>query len=61
MLEKAKDRYHDGADNEKTPKYYEDNKEVIKENARNKNRNLSKEEKKQEAPMEEINTETCQR
>ena len=41
MLQKAKERYS----KEKAAEYYEQNKEVIKENSRNCYKNLSEEEK----------------
>ena len=44
MLEEEKDRYHSGGGKEKAAKYYEDNGEALRENARNKYRNLSEEE-----------------
>ena len=46
MLQKAKDKYHNKCGKEKAAKYYEDSKEVLKEKARNKYRDLSEEEKK---------------
>ena len=49
-LQKAKDRYHYGGGKEKAAKYHIENKEVLRENAKNKYRNLSEEEK--EAKME---------
>ena len=45
LLQKAKDKYHNFGGKEKAAKYYIRNKEVLKENAINKNRNLSEEEK----------------
>ena len=45
LLQKAKDKYHNFGGKEKAAKYYIQNKEVLKENAKNKNRNLSEEEK----------------
>ena len=45
LLQKAKDKYHNFGGKEKAAKYYIRNKEVLKENAKNKNRNLSEEEK----------------
>ena len=41
LLEKAKDRYHNGGDKEKPAKYYIVYKEVLKDNAKTKYRNLS--------------------
>ena len=43
ILQKTKERYS----KEKAAKYYIQNKEVIKERSRNRYKNLSKEEKKQ--------------
>ena len=45
VLEKAKKRYHNNGGKEKGAKNYEDNKEIIKEKARNKYKTLSEEEK----------------
>ena len=45
LLEKPKYRHHNGGGKEKTFKYYEDNKEVLREKARNKYTDLSEEEK----------------
>ena len=44
LLQKAKDRYHNCGGKENSVKYYIANKGVLKENARNKFRNLSEEE-----------------
>ena len=44
LLQKAKDKYHNGG-KERAAEYYTRNKDVIKEKARNKYRNLSEEEK----------------
>ena len=38
LLEKLKGRYYNGGNEEKTSAYYIDNKEVLKENAKNKYR-----------------------
>ena len=54
LLQKTKDRYHNCGGIEKTAKYYIENKEVLKENARNKYRNSS-EEKKEIKRKYEIN------
>ena len=45
LLEKANDRYHDGGGKEKTVEYYIANKDLQKEKANSKYRNLSEEEK----------------
>ena len=45
LLKKAKTKYHNKGGREKAAKYYEDNKEAVKEKARNKYKNLTKEEK----------------
>ena len=45
LLQKAKNRYHNCSGKERAAKYYIDNKEVLKENANNKYRNLPEEEK----------------
>ena len=39
LLEKAKNRYHNGSGKEKTARYYEDNQEVLIEKPRNQYRN----------------------
>ena len=44
LLKKAKEKYDNGG-KEKAAKYYQDNKDVIKEKERNKYSNLSEEEK----------------
>ena len=44
-MQKAKDTYHNCGGKEKAAKYYIENKEVLKENAKNKYRNLLEEEK----------------
>ena len=43
-MQKVKDRYYNGGGKEKASAYYIGNKEVLKENAKNKYRNLSDEE-----------------
>ena len=45
LLKKAKDRYHNCGGKEKAVEYHIDNKVVLKENGRNKYRNMSVEEK----------------
>ena len=45
LLQEAKQKY-DNSGKEKAAKYYQDNKDVIKEKANNKYRNFSEEEKK---------------
>ena len=45
LSRKAKDRYHNCGGKEKYAKYYIENKGFLKENANNKHRNLSEEEK----------------
>ena len=44
-MKKAKEKYDNNGGKEKTAKYYRDNKDVLKEKARNKYKNLTKEEK----------------
>ena len=39
-MQRAKNKYHKGVGKEKAAKYYEGDKEVSRENARNKYRNL---------------------
>ena len=43
LLQKAKDKYHNSGGKERAAEYYLANKEVIKEKANNKYKNLSKE------------------
>ena len=43
LLEKAKDRYHNGCGKEKAAKHYSGNKKVFREKIRNQYRNLPKE------------------
>ena len=43
-MQKAKDRYHNCGGKEKAAEYYITNKDVLKENAKNKYRKLSEEE-----------------
>ena len=45
LLKKANEKCYNKGGNEKAAKYYEDDKEVLKEKARNKYRNLTEEEK----------------
>ena len=47
LLQKAKDRYRNYGCKEKAAKFYIDNKKVLKENANNKYKDLSDDEKKQ--------------
>ena len=60
LLQKAEDRYYKGEDNGKdnAAEFYIINKEVLKENAKNKYRNLSEEKKMQKENMNEIDIET---
>ena len=51
LLQTANDRYHNCGGTEKSAKYYLENEEVLKENTRNRYRNLSEE--KKEAKREE--------
>ena len=46
MLQKSKERYHNYGCKEKAAKCYIDNKKVLKENANNKYKDLSEDEKK---------------
>ena len=52
LLQKAKDRYHNRAE------YYTENKDVLRENAKNEFRSLFEEKKEQKENMEEIDVET---
>ena len=45
LLKKEKGKYNNKDGKEKAAKYYEDNKESIKEKTKNKNKNLTEEEK----------------
>ena len=47
MLKNSWDKYHNKGGKEKAAKYYASNKEVLKEDARNKYMNLSKKPKRQ--------------
>ena len=51
-MQKAKDRYHNRAE------YYTENKDVLRENAKNEFRSLFEEKKEQKENMEEIDVET---
>ena len=44
-MQKIEDRYHNGGGKEKAAEYYIANKEVLRENTKNKYKNLSQEEK----------------
>ena len=44
-MQKSKEQYDNNGGKEKTAKYYRDNKDVLKEKARNKYKNLTEEEK----------------
>ena len=62
LLEKAKNRYHNGGTKEKTAEYYKDNKEVLKENAKSTYiETYLRKKKKQKELMEEIDTEIGQK
>ena len=50
LLEKAKDKYHKGGIRERAAEYNEDNKQVLREKARNKCINMSEKEKKLKTP-----------
>ena len=52
ILQKAKERYS----KEKAAEYYKQNKEVIKENSRNRYKNLSEEEKNKIKEVSRINS-----
>ena len=45
IISKSKSRYQNGGDKEKVAEYYIENKESLKENAKNKYRNFSEEQK----------------
>ena len=45
FLKKAKENYDNNGGKEKAAKYYKDNKDVLKEKARNRYRNLTEEKK----------------
>ena len=62
LLEKAKNRYHNGGTKEKTAEYYKDNKEVLKENAKSTYiETYLRKKKKEKELMEEIDTEISQK
>ena len=50
LLKTAKTKNHNKGGKEKAAKYYEDNKEAIKEKAKNKYKNLTEEEKELKRP-----------
>ena len=52
LLQKAKENYDNGG-KEKAAKYYQDNKDAIKEKVQNKYKKLSEEEKQKKAIFEE--------
>ena len=45
LLQKANDKYHNSSCKEKDAEYHIENKEILKENVKNKYKNLSEEEK----------------
>ena len=59
ILEKAKNKYHNGGGKKEAAAYYIGNKDVLKEKARNKYSNLSEEEEMLKMNMDEIGTEIC--
>ena len=54
LLKKAKRKYHNKGGKVKAAEHYQKNKEVIKEKARNKYKNLSFEEKDKKGSIQEI-------
>ena len=56
VLQKAKEKYGNGSGKEKAAEYYKTNKDVLKEKARNRYRNLSEEEKKQRENFQKTGT-----
>ena len=58
LLKKAKDRYHNCGGKEKAAEYYTTNKDISKENAKNKYRNLAEVETEAKRNIEEIDIET---
>ena len=53
-MQKVKDRYHNYSGKEKASGYYLKTKDVLKENAKNKYRNLYEEKKEGKKDMEEM-------
>ena len=51
LLENACDKYHNKAGKQKAAKYYAANQEVLREDAKNKYRNLSEKEKNKKMKM----------
>ena len=60
LLQKAKDIYHNGG-KERASKYYIENKDVLKENAKIKCRNLHAEEREAKENTQELEIETIQK
>ena len=58
LLQKAKDRYHNGGGKEEAAEYYLKTREVLKGNENNKYRRLSQIEKKVKKNPAEISTKT---
>ena len=57
LLQKANDRYHNCRGKEKPAKYYLENEDILRENTRNRYKNLSEEEEKRKESAEETGTE----
>ena len=55
-MKKANEKYHNKGGEEKAAKYYQDNKEVIKEKGRIKYKNLSEKEKELKGNIQEKGT-----
>ena len=58
LLEKAKDRNHNGGGKNETGKYYIENTDVVIVKANSKHKNLSEEKKEQKENIGEIGTKT---
>ena len=58
LLEKAKDRNHNGGGKNETGKYYIENTDVVIVKANSKHKNLSEEKKEQKENIREIGTKT---
>ena len=57
LLQKAKDNYYNGGGKEKSAEYYIGNKDVLKEDAKRKYRNLPEEEKQVKREYEKMDIE----
>ena len=54
LLQKANDRYHNCRGKEKPAKYYFENEDILRENSRNRYKNLSEEEEKRKESKKQV-------